>query len=245
MDSKWQTYYEKALSIAHRLRPHCERVAIAGGIRRGNVSPKDIDIVCVAKGTEVHDITNEWLSHGVVQKRLKTNGSAIGWGDRFRAMVIDDIPFDLYMTEPSLWGYRLLLSTGDASANHALVKRNSIKSRDGELIVENMPTLAFEEWQVFKACELPYIAPPFRRETSYRYFWQHDIYALWYSAKSETAFRGFLYRDGVWYRNRKLYSVPDNIRRVILRSLYSEWVGVDNFTGVYSGNTLEKIETGL
>ena len=138
----------KARAFIELLKPYCERVFVAGSIRRQKYWVSDIEIVCVPRyeneRINLFDTVpvNQLMRHikqladeGKVKARMRSNGkSEIAWlpkheqgmreGRRFLAMVWDGVPVDLFMVLPDVldwWGYTLWLRTGSGRANKLMV----------------------------------------------------------------------------------------------------------------------------
>lgn len=45
-----------AVDICYKLQPFCEKINIAGSVRRKKKEPKDVEIICIAKTQEVKDL---------------------------------------------------------------------------------------------------------------------------------------------------------------------------------------------
>lgn len=133
--------------LASLLRPACERIQIAGSIRRRRQDVADIELVMVplysevpaeptlfdsGRTTEVNLldlICRELKLRGVLADRPDKNGH-IAWGEKFRRTVYQKgdvaFPADLFVvTPPAQWGVVFLLRTGPAEFNTRLVTARS------------------------------------------------------------------------------------------------------------------------
>lgn len=131
-----------ALRIATGLRTllerACERIEIAGSVRRKKPECKDIELVAVPRYEEVTtsadgqgmllgsrrvsmlDATiDAWLSDGVARPRLGKDGKA-ALGRRYKRLLVDygepgleAVALDLFVVEPpAQWGLVLMIRTG-------------------------------------------------------------------------------------------------------------------------------------
>lgn len=115
----------------------CERIEIAGSIRRREMSIGDVEIVCKPIVKPLQD--DEWLgdmaqqvnhlharldqlvSDGSVQKRLKSNGTPT-WGTKHRSLMFGSFPVDIFMIyEDVQWGAAMAIRTGPADFSKLLV----------------------------------------------------------------------------------------------------------------------------
>lgn len=143
-------YATVAESLVEKLAPDCERIEVAGSIRRGKADPKDIEIVAIPKFERwstvttlfgdseeasrnlLDEVLEEWLQGDVLHHRLDKNGRQ-AWGDRFKRLVYSPPPFyssenraayplDLFsVLPPAQWGVIFAIRTGPAEFSHSLV----------------------------------------------------------------------------------------------------------------------------
>lgn len=133
----------KALSLAQNLiadlEPFCERIQIAGSLRRGVSEVKDIEIVAIPKPEETiehRDLFGELLEveyrcslNGELEKRFAHGGwtwrkdtEVLRWGPRYKRLRHEsEICCDLFITDAKRWGYQLAIRTGPAKFSQALV----------------------------------------------------------------------------------------------------------------------------
>lgn len=137
-----------AMAIAEKLieyiEPACERLQIAGSIRRGLPTVGDIELVAVPKtretierdmfGEQVATATidlldirlNHLLGAGLVAKRLRSDGKPV-WGSKMRYLTFEGMNVDLFTPEAARFGLILLIRTGPAPYSHQLVTEKGKK----------------------------------------------------------------------------------------------------------------------
>ena len=112
----------------------CERIEIAGSLRRCKTIVHDIDVVAIPKFIEVNDQTlfgdpfmQDLLERKLAQMcllrhlELEANGSRI---KRFLKTVDGDtVPIDLYIANEQTWSTTLLIRTGSRLHNIKLAKK--------------------------------------------------------------------------------------------------------------------------
>lgn len=98
-----------AQSIKELLTPYCDRIEIAGSIRRGKSIVHDIDIVLIEK-PEAALVMNSILSS---IGEIELNGGKI---KRLR-YGNGDISIDIYIATPATWATLLLIRTGSKENN--------------------------------------------------------------------------------------------------------------------------------
>jgi len=134
--------------LVNKMQPGCERIEIAGSIRRGKADVKDIEIVAIpilkpprpefGKPIDKTPLDRQlrWLERDGVLKRVKG-------GDKFKQFEIGRLaefgidqplnPFklDLFLvTPPSQWGVELVIRTGPSDFSQWMVTQ---KSKGGAL----------------------------------------------------------------------------------------------------------------
>lgn len=100
---------EKAQAIANEieklLEPHCERVEIAGSIRRQRPVVRDIDLVLVPK------------DRYTVDSILMRLGKVSMAGPKLARVTMDSIDLDVYYATPETFATLLLIRTGSKENN--------------------------------------------------------------------------------------------------------------------------------
>lgn len=118
-----------ACRVLDLLEPHCERIEVAGSIRRQKQTVSDIEIVCVPKLTIQRadlwgnpiDATNlldlacaEMRTDGILADRLDKNGRP-AWGTKYKRGTFDGVALDIFSClPPNQWGHMLMVRTGPA-----------------------------------------------------------------------------------------------------------------------------------
>lgn len=128
-----------AWKILNTINHECERILVAGSIRRYEPVIGDIEIVAIPKQYEVYqkglfkednkvrkaktslDVLLDELV--VIEKRLLKGEEQ---GNRHKNFIIpsNKMSLDLYLATPDNWGYILALRTGSALFNQRMVTRN-------------------------------------------------------------------------------------------------------------------------
>lgn len=141
----------EALPIARafvaEIEPYCERVVIAGSIRRGATVVGDVEIVAVPRtqiveavgmfgeviATGVVDLLDQHVTglwaNGVVTKRPLADGST-RFGRSLKYMAYQNVPLDLFAPESGRFGWILTLRTGPAEFSRQLVVERGHKTKD-------------------------------------------------------------------------------------------------------------------
>lgn len=119
------------------LANHCERVEIAGSIRRGVDPVGDIELVVLPGDLKLF---KNWLAREVEY------GEKIRWrlpkrfGDKYIALLLENKAVDVYICNPHNFGVNHWLRTGPADANQMLMEwmaknKYPVRLHDGHLWV--------------------------------------------------------------------------------------------------------------
>jgi DNA polymerase/3'-5' exonuclease PolX len=176
-----------AEELAELLRPVCIRVEICGSIRRGMATIGDVDLLCDPKTEALTDLfgqstgdvidfldarCEELLALDELARRLDANGRP-SWGTRLKRAIFRGLGVDIRAChDPSTWGAWMVISTGPAAFNKALV---TPRSKGGKLAPGLEWKRGFQLWRfggrvdtptegsVFEALGLEYLPPEARR----------------------------------------------------------------------------------
>lgn len=148
-----------AEQIKQQLLPHCERIEIAGSIRRQKPEVKDIEIVCIPKPYEVGlfetgiaTVINNWEK---VKGELPCKYT--------QRILPDGIKVDIFFAEKDNWGYIFAIRTGSAQYSKCVLAANWVKQgfkgMNGFLYKNDTIISVPEEEDLFKLCHLKYVEP--------------------------------------------------------------------------------------
>lgn len=127
---KLEAAREAAEALVETLWPACERIEIAGSIRRRKAEVKDIEIVTAPKISRVaaraslfsteYVTQNQldrmlecWIKEGIIEYRLDKNRRPC-WGQAYKRLALPDgIALDLFsVVNKAQWGLILMIRTG-------------------------------------------------------------------------------------------------------------------------------------
>ncbi len=148
---------ERARSIADevikRLSPYCQRIGVAGSVRRQKPMVNDIDLVLIP-----NDL---WSLHGELMKlgQLKMSGQKI------MRVMIGNTQVDIYIADETTWATLLLIRTGSKDSNIRLCSLAKKKgwhlaaSGDGLFNEKGERIAGDSEESIYGALGLPYQRP--------------------------------------------------------------------------------------
>jgi len=110
------------------IRDKCERVEVAGSIRRGKAEVKDAELVVIPRGG-LWSLLDNLVAHGTVSKALYGAHGTTRWGDKYRGVLVDGVKVEIFAADAVNWGYQLWLRTGPGDANAHVMKWRSFTQR--------------------------------------------------------------------------------------------------------------------
>lgn len=167
-----------AVELMEELAPFCERIIIAGSLRRNRPDVGDIELLYIPSfedrqadmfTTEPADVAGEkidaMLAAGTFSKRPKIDGT-FTWGKKNRlAIHRDGIPVDLFATTQENWWVSLVIRTGGKETNlrltnGALAKGMHLNAYGSGFTLQNKRVVtAHSERDVFELAGVRYAAP--------------------------------------------------------------------------------------
>jgi len=161
--------------LVEMLEPYCERIEIAGSIRREKPEVGDIEIVAIPKmhhdmfgyPAEDHQLdTLDFEAHGI--------GKVIAGQHKHKKIVLPDdgAQLDLFIvTPPAQWGVQLMIRTGPEEFSHMMVTKRKLggllpshlRVQGGAIWSRNHIIPTPEEDDVFGLLGIKYIEPRDRR----------------------------------------------------------------------------------
>ena len=153
-----------AAQVVEKLHPYCERITVAGSIRRQKPFVHDIDLVVIPN------------SPGQFIAALQSLGAITMGGSKLIRCQHPEIMLDVYIAEPSTWATLLLIRTGSAKHNIMLCSKAKVQGMklhadgSGLFKVETCATgtpredriAGDTEQSIFEALGIPYKEPALR-----------------------------------------------------------------------------------
>ena len=169
-----------AEEIVEMLKPACERIAIAGSLRRLKKQVGDIEILFVPRMSKrpeglfderlvsvASEVIDQKLKEGYFAKRPSKIG-VFTWGEsnKLGIHVPSQIPVDLFSCPPENWWVSLVIRTGSKETNLRLTtcanRKNCTLNAYGFGVTDRatgITTPAHSEQEVFELCGVPYLKP--------------------------------------------------------------------------------------
>ncbi len=143
------------------LTPFCDRIEIAGSVRRKKNDVGDIEIVCIPSEIKGNRFP-EFISF--INSLTKVRGEPTG--KYTQRMLPEGIALDIFMCSAENWGTIFAMRTGSAKYSHYVLASTWVKMgyhSSGGLLYKGDEILSFrEERDLFDFLGLKYVEPEFR-----------------------------------------------------------------------------------
>lgn len=164
-----------AESVVAELLPGCQRIAVAGSIRRAKPTIGDLEVVAIPTpaldlfggptgGTMLDPILGQLVAAGRLER--------VKGGEKYRQYVLPrhGCKLDLFLASPETWPCVLVIRTGSAEFSHRLVTPKAhgglcpsdMKFSEGRLWRDGQPLPLADERDLFAALGLDWIEPQAR-----------------------------------------------------------------------------------
>lgn len=169
---------EKAKAIAEELKellaPACERIEIAGSIRRQKPEPSDIELLCIPRfvgGVDQLDRELGCLMLKQIFDHRRNKRGSIMYGPKNKLLLHkpSGIGVDIFSTTEECWPVALVVRTGGKSTNQEIATRAIERGMRfhaygrGFTLPDGGELVCLREVDVFQAVGLRYLDPWERR----------------------------------------------------------------------------------
>jgi len=127
-----------ASELRERLGPYCERIDVAGSIRRKRPTVKDVELVYISKGevapegqlsmfgektSEIIPVVDRGIDVLLREGTLRWDDEVVRRGVKYKRFIhcVSGIVVEMFMATPDNWGLVCALRTGPADFNKRLV----------------------------------------------------------------------------------------------------------------------------
>lgn len=165
-----------AMHLVSLLKPGCERIIIAGSIRRQKPEIGDIELVAMPMLEPVCDLFGmpvEGMERSGLDERLASLRPVYTKnGAKYKQFAFEGVSVDLFIASAETWGCVSTIRTGSADFTRWLVTNrrhgggcpSHLKFNEGRIFNGSTPLDTSEERLVFEALEQPWIEPVERIE---------------------------------------------------------------------------------
>jgi DNA polymerase/3'-5' exonuclease PolX len=183
-DKRWPAQQAMAVAaeLMERLQARCERIVVAGSLRRGKQFVGDVELLFIPRmgerqkglfATEPFSLADECIAEmldaGILRKRpSKIGGFTWGESNKLAIHAASGIPVDLFSTTSAKWWVSLVVRTGSLETNMKLttgaqrLHRSLNAYGEGVTNEDGSKTAATSERDVFDLCGISYLEPKAR-----------------------------------------------------------------------------------
>lgn len=156
--------------IVEQLREYCDRIEIAGSIRRKAPNVNDIEIVCIPKQYNGYACA---AFCQVVMQWSKVKGEPTGKYTQRMYSIPESlqtdtnyVKVDIFMPPKDSWGYIFAIRTGSEAYSHKVLANSWVKKgyrgKDGYLTQDGIAIPILEERDLFDLIGVAYLPPELR-----------------------------------------------------------------------------------
>lgn len=181
-----------AVNVKSFLAPYCERMEVAGSVRREKPMVKDLEMVVIPRIIPSKNLFDESDGYSALEDvNMQRLGKVIKNGSRYKQIDLGGIMLDLFIIfSPAEFGVQFLIRTGDKFFSHWMVTkkdRTAYSEDSGRFFYGALPEYAKvdkgavwegkdevfdgkkmampEEIDFFKYCGMEYVEPKNRNES--------------------------------------------------------------------------------
>ena len=167
---------EEAQPIVNRLierfTPVCERVEVAGSVRRQKPMVGDLEVVVIPRGGQLNQLLADWMAKGIIRHRPDKK-----WGERYKSFHFDvgerTVQADVWIQDPDRWGVNMMIRTGSATFTRNMVTRKSeggwmpdwFKVKEAQVWQDGEVVQTPEEEDIFRLWGMFYVVPQDRTDS--------------------------------------------------------------------------------
>lgn len=174
--------------LVELLRPACERIEIAGSVRRNKPEVHDAEVVIIPT-PDLLPLTDDLIQYGTAQYALYGEKRTKRWGNDYRGLLFKGVKCELWMSPADSWGYKLWLRSGPGDANKYIMNwlglkhvnapvrfqggygwysRNWTHNGKAWVAVDKQRLRIASEEDLFAVLGMPFIPPSERTEMVYK-----------------------------------------------------------------------------
>ena len=179
---------ELSLHLAALLEPACERVVVAGSIRREKAEVKDVELVALPlfpldvfgmPDYRRPSCLNETVDRLIAEGRLEWDGALVRRGSKYKRLLVPrrGIALDLFLADHLNFGNILAIRTGNAKFSESLMiaaKRMGLQQKEGylhrQLSGKIIPCESEEAY--FRELGLQFVPPVLRTDAAAEALWR-------------------------------------------------------------------------
>ena len=147
----YEVMYKLAHELAAELSGSCQRIEVAGSVRRKKELCGDLELVCIADGDKLNNQLNGWLASGRIRHVEAGPKKTKRWGEKQKSFNIEigdgPVQVDVFIQTVERFPYTMLIRTGSSGFSNRVVTNVGVRTHD------NLPGMMPVQYK-FKDCLL-------------------------------------------------------------------------------------------
>ena len=147
----YEVMYRLAHELATELSGSCQRIEVAGSVRRKKELCGDLELVCIADGDKLNNQLNGWFASGRIRHVEAGPKKTKRWGEKQKSFNIEigdgPVQVDVFIQTVERFAYTLLVRTGSSGFSNRIVTNVGVRTHD------NLPGMMPVQYK-FKDCLL-------------------------------------------------------------------------------------------
>lgn len=131
----YEVMHELAHELAAELAGSCQKIEVAGSVRRKKETCGDLELVCIADGDKLNNQLNGWLASGKIRHVEAGPKKTKRWGEKQKSFNIEigdgPVQVDVFIQTVERFAYTFLVRTGSGSFSNRIVTNVGVRTHDG------------------------------------------------------------------------------------------------------------------
>lgn len=176
---------KRALFVRDQLADVCERIEIAGSLRRKKPDVGDVEIVVLPKDAPTLLARLDYMVATAVVSKAVYSDRTNRWGEKYRGLTYDGVRIEVFLADVHNWGYIYWLRTGPGDANTWVMQQCSYRkapyrAEGGYWKIDGQKIHVPDEREMFRLLGVDYVPTPESRsmalyERVMRWTWADEL----------------------------------------------------------------------
>ena len=131
----YEIMHKLAHELATELSGSCQRIEVAGSVRRKKEMCGDLELVCIADGDKLNNQLNSWLASGRIRHVEAGPKRTKRWGEKQKSFNIEigdgPVQVDVFIQTVDRFAYTFLVRTGSSGFSNRIVTNVGVRTHDG------------------------------------------------------------------------------------------------------------------
>ena len=131
----YEVMHKLAYELAAELAGSCQRIEVAGSVRRKKEVCGDLELCCIADGDKLNDQLSGWLASGRIRHVEAGPKRTKRWGEKQKSFNIEigdgPVQVDVFIQTVERFAYTFLVRTGSSGFSNRIVTNVGVRTHDG------------------------------------------------------------------------------------------------------------------